>query len=486
MKYRILVGVFSHETNTFCPMLADMEAFRQRKMYFGPDMLEQDEGEESSLTGFLRVLKNDPSYELIPSILFSTGPSGFVTKEMYDLALNEVLKTCLAMAPFDGVYLSLHGAMVAQGHPDAEGDFLESLREVVGESVPIIVTLDLHGNITRKMAKHATALIPCEEYPHIDSYILGQDAAKLLRDTLSGACVPTMAYRRIPYLLPLFPTSLPEIGVFLDMAKRYQREPGVRFARIAHGFFPSNIPEMGMSVMVITDNNQQKAEQIAEELSQTIWRGRDTLKRHYTPLDEALDMTMGDLPGPVVMGDGSDNPGAGGLCDTTHIMRRILERMISGAAVAVLRDPENVQRCMAAGIGATVSLDISGMSDRRLSGGPLPVTGIVEKLLDGKYRNQDAMERGLLVDMGPCAVLNVSGNRVVLSTNRTQVLDAEGFRACGIAPEKQKILVVKSAVHYRASFGRFAGKLVDLALPGYSAPDPNIFERLGFKLSWTE
>lgn len=307
-----------------------------------------------------------------------------------------------------------------------------------------------------------------------------------MRDTLTGTCVPTMAYRRIPYLLPLFPTSFPEIGVFLDMAKQYQRESGVRFARIAHGFFPSNIPEMGMSVMVITDNNQQKAEQIAEALSQTIWQGRNTLKRHYTPLDEALNMAAENLPGPVVLGDGSDNPGAGGLCDTTHILRRILERRMTDAAVAVLRDPDNVQRCMEAGIGSTVSMDISGMSDKRLSGGPLPVTGIVENLFDGKYRNQDAMERGLLVDMGPCAVLNVCGNHVVLSTNRTQVLDAEGFRACGIVPEKQRILVVKSAVHYRASFGRFAGRLVDLALSGYSAPDPKIFQRLGFELSWSE
>lgn len=485
MRYRILVGGFSHETNTFCPMLADREAFRQRKMCFGSEVLKQG-GEESSLNGFLDVLRDDPKYELIPSIMFSTGPSGFVTQEMYDLALEEVLKAYAANAPFDGIFLSLHGAMVAQGHPDAEGDFLASLREAVGGNIPIIISLDLHGNITKKMAKHATALIPCEEYPHTDSYAVGRDAAKLMRDTVAGACVPTMAYRRIPYLLPLFPTSFAEIGVFLDKAKGYQQRQGVRFVRIAHGFFPSNIPEMGMSVMVITDNNQPEAERIAEQLSQAIWQGRHTLKRHYTPLDEALDMAAENLPGPVVLGDGSDNPGAGGLCDTTHIVRRMLERGMTGAAVAVLRDPENVRRCMEAGIGATVSLAISGMSDSRLSGGPLPVTGTVLNLTDGKYRNQDAMERGLLVDMGPCAVLNVAGNHIVLSTNRTQVLDAEGFRACGIAPEKQKILVVKSAVHYRASFGRFASRLVDLALPGYSAPDPDIFERLGFQLNRTE
>ena len=378
--------------------------------------------------------------------------------------------------------LNMHGAMVAQGHPDAEGDFLESLRAVTGNQIPIIITLDLHGNITPKMARYATALIPCEEYPHTDCFELGRSAAMLMKDTVEGRCVPTMAYRHIPYLLPLFPTKFPEIGTFLEKTRTYQREKSVRFARFAHGFFLANIPEMGMSVMVVTDNDQERAERIAEDIANAIWEGRNTLKRHYTPLDEALDLADADLNGPLVLGDESDNPGAGGLCDTTHVTRRILERGITGAAIAVLRDPVSVQKCIEAGVGSVVTVEASGMSDARLSGGPLTLTGVVERITDGQYRNKDEMEGGLLVNMGPCVVLDVAGNKIVLSTQRCQVLDAEGFRSCGIVPEEQKILVVKSAVHHRSSFGKFAGKLVDLALPGYCAPDPTIFQSFGFRL----
>ena len=480
--YRILIGGFSHETNSFCPLPADRAAFELRRFFFGEEIFRKIAGEENEINGFLQVLGNNPDYRLIPSLLFSTGPSGPVTKEIYDLALNSLLKLLAEEAPFDGIFLSMHGAMVAEGHPDAEGDFLEALRKAVGKEIPVIVTLDLHGNITKKMADNATALIPCEEYPHTDCYPLGQDAARLMKDTIEGHCRPVMAYRSVPYLLPLFPTALPEIAPFLRQARACQKQPGVRFARIAHGFFPANIPEMGMSVMVVTDNDPVLAERLAQELADTLWQGRGSLRRRYLTLDEALDLLKEDLGGPLVLGDGSDNPGAGGLCDTTHILRRILERGITGAAIGVIRDPANVEKCRQAGEGAAVTLWIGGQSDPRLSGGPLKVTGMVEGLCDGRYHNRDAMERGLLVDMGPTAVLQTAGNRVILTTYRNQLLDAEGFRCCGIQPEKQKILAVKSAVHYRASFGRFAGRLADLALPGYSAPDPEIFRSLGFPL----
>lgn len=481
--YRIMLGEFSHETNSFSAAPADKAAFQRRKMFYGEEAFERSRGEENEMNGVRSVLGQDPSFTLVPSVTFSTGPSGPVSGEMYDLALAEMTRVIREKGPFDGILLNLHGAMVAQGHPDAEGDFLESLRKEAGNEIPIIVSLDLHGNITEKMARLATALIPCEEYPHTDCYETGIAAAELMRDTLEGKCRPTMAYRRIPYLLPLFPTKFQEIGVFLAQARAYQQEHGVRTVRIAHGFFPANIPEMGMSVLAVTDGDQARAEEIAQTLADAIWNARDTLKRHYTPLDEALDMADEELGGPLVLGDGSDNPGAGGLCDTTHVARRILERGITGAAIGVLRDPENVKKCFEAGVGATLSLRVSGMSDARISGGPLAVTGTVVNLCDGQYRNQDEMEKGLLVNMGPTAVLSVAGNFIILTTERCQVLDAEGFRCCGIDPKKQKILVVKSAVHYRQSFGKFAGRLVDLALPGYCAPDPTIFQKLGFRLA---
>ena len=483
--YRILIGEFSHETNSFCPIPADEAAFLLRTYYIGEETIKRALDADTELGGFYAVLGQDPNFELVPAMAFSTGPCGLVSGNMYDRALSLLIEAYREKGPFDGILLNMHGAMVAEGHPDAEGDFLASLRTVTGPDIPIFTTLDLHGNLTEKMARNATVMIPCEEYPHTDSYQLAKDVAQLMKDTIEGRCKPTMAFVHIPYLLPLFPTKFPEISVFLNRAKDYQNKEGVRFVRIAHGFFPANIPEMGMSVIAVTDGNQMLANAIARELADAIWEGREPLVRHYTPLDEALDMIDhgGTLKGPIVLGDGSDNPGAGGLCDTTHVTRRILERGIKGAAIAVIRDPENVQRCIAAGIGASLTLEIGGTSDPKLSGGPLRVAAVVERITDGQYRNQDEMEHGLLVNMGPSVVLRVAGNQIVISTQRCQVLDAEGFRACGIDPTQQKMLIVKSAVHYRASFGKFAGKLIDLALPGFCAPDPEIFQSLGFHLA---
>ena len=480
---RVMIGAFSHETNAFCPAPADRDAFRRRRYWFGEEILERTAGEEHEITGFVDELRDDGDTEIVPSAALSTGPSGPVTAEMYDMALGEFLRCWREKGPFDGVLLNLHGAMVAEGHPDAEGDLLCTLREEIGPDVPVVVTLDLHGNVTPRMARYATSLIPCEEYPHTDCYELGRSAARLLLDTIRGECVPRMAYRYVPYLLPLFPTKSPEIAKYLSEARRMQEEPGVRFARFAHGFFPSNVPGMGMSVMVTTDGDGALAESLADKLAQDIWAGRSTLVRKYTPLDEALLMAREPLDGPLVLADGSDNPGAGGLCDTTHVLRAVLENGVTGACFAVIRDPDCVRQCFSAGEGTTLRLRMGGKSDPRLSGGPVEADVRVVKLCDGKYRNRDEMEKGLHVDMGPTAVVDAAGNLVCLSTERCQVLDAEGFRCCGIEPEKQKILVVKSAVHYRASFGKFAGRMVDLALPGYCAPDPAIFRSLGFELA---
>lgn len=480
--YRIMIGGFSHETNSFCPIRADRAAYAKRTFYFGKEVEENMLASDNEIHGFYEALGTEPEYELVPSIVFSTGPCGPVTGEMYHLALTEMIRTLREKGPFDGMLINMHGAMVADEHLDAEGDFLEALRAEAGNEIPIMVTLDLHGNLTHKMVHYATALIPCEEYPHTDCFELGIDTARLMKETLEGRCHPQMAFHPIPYFLPLFPTKFPEMAKFLEMARSMQMQADVCFARISHGFFPANIPEMGMGVVVITNGKKAKAERLAKQLGEAIWEGRDTLVRHYTPLDEALDLLDDQLQGPVVLGDGSDNPGAGGLCDTTHILKRVLERGISGAAFAVICDPASVKACEEAGEGASVCLNIGGTSDARLSGGPLRVEGNVIRILDGKYRNRDRMERGILVNMGECAVIQVAGNYVVLSSERTQVLDAEGFRCCGIVPEEQKLLVVKSAVHYRESFGNFAARLVDICLPGFCAPDPQIFMQLGFQL----
>ena len=251
--------------------------------------------------------------------------------------------------------------------------------------------------------------------------------------------------------------------------------------RFAHGFFPADIEEMGMSVVVITDGNPELGESVADEMKAAIEAQIPNLKRHYPTLDEALDQALLPGDGPVVLGDSSDNPGAGGLGDTTHILRRILERGITGAAIATILDPESALQCHRAGVGSTIQLNLGGKSDPAFSGGPLPVTAYIRMLSDGKYIFKGKMSHGTEANHGPTAVVEIAGNTVLITSFPKQPLDLEVFRSHGIAPEDQKILVTKSAIHYRASYGTIAREMISLSLPGYAVPVPEAFEYKNWK-----
>ncbi len=469
---KLLIAEFRHETDSFCPQKADLEAFRKRGLHMGADMEEACRGVRNEPGAFLDVFLPRDDIRLIEVLGMSAMPSGPVTAEAYEFARGHILDALRREQP-DGVLLALHGAMVAEGHDDGEGDLLEEIRGLLGSGKPLVASLDLHANITSKMARSADALVPYREYPHTDMYETGYLAAKIMEGMLDGACHPAMGYRRIPYLNPMFPSALPEIRVFLDMCRRAEAQSGVIAVRLAHGFYPSDIGEMGMSVIALTEGDAALAQRIADGVGDAVWAGRETLKRHFPTLDQALAMLDGEGQGPLIIADASDNPGGGGLCDTTFILREVLKRGLRGIAFAMFVDPESVRRCVEAGVGAEVDLMLGGMSDPAFSGGPLPIRARVKHLTDGLYRNRDEMNQGALNRLGTTAVVEAGGNPVIIASNRLQPYDAEIFRHCGIAPERQRALVVKSAVHYRNSYGKFARRMVEVSLPGFVVPVPD-------------
>ena len=476
MKKRILIAEFKHETNSFSPAPADLQSYKNKSLLFGEDVIRVYEKAENEIGGFLKVFKGLEDFELIPCIGFNATPSGPVTKEVYELATDSICSMLKEQGPFDGVLLALHGAMVSDVTPDGEGTLLEKIRGIVGKDVPVISSLDLHTNCTKKMAENATALIPFREYPHVDTHRTAILAAELMRDTLRGLVDPKMGYCRIPYLLPLFPTDFEPMKSYNEKAVDFGEQENVLTVRITHGFFPADIEEMGMSVVVITDGDREKADAVANAFAKELWDNRNTLVRDFAELDEALDdalKTAENAGGkPVVIGDASDNTGAGALGDTTHILRRVLERKMTGFAFGPMVDAESAKKCFEAGIGNQVDLMLGGWSDPAFSGGPVRVAGKVITLCDGYYRNIDEMDRGVLQNLGLSAVVETAGNLVVISTHPVQPLDVAAFLRFGIVPSQQKVLVVKSAVHYRASFGKIAAKLIDVNVPGYAVPQP--------------
>jgi len=481
VKKKILIVQFRHETNVFSPTKADEQAFRNVRFVVGDELFSGQRGIGTEVGAFLKVLECRDDVELIPTVGLYATPSGPVTEGVYNFVLEQVANAIKENGPIDAVLIDSHGAMVAEGHPDGEGDLYEMIRGMVGEKVPIIASLDLHANITEKMASCANALVCYECYPHTDNYETGLNAVYMMADTLDGKLDPVMAYRRIPFLLPFFPHDYPEMKPLYDKAKELEARPGIRVVRFAHGFFPADIEEMGMSVIVVSNGDRAAAEAAADELKAVIEENIPNLKREYPTLDAALDVA--EVPGdkPLVLADCSDNPGAGGVGDTTHILRRIMERGITGAAVALICDPESVEACVKAGVGSTVSLKLGGKSDAAYSGGPLEVEAYVRMITDGKFYNKGKIQRGALSNMGRTAVIDVAGNTVLVTTLPKQALDAEMFRSHGITPEDKKILVVKSSIHYRADFGPIAREMIALSVPGYAVPVPEGYEYKNWK-----
>ena len=472
MKKRILTLQFRHETNAFCPAPADEAAFRKTRYVLGEAVFEDQKGVGSDLSAFLDLFADREDVELIPTVALYACPSGPVTKDIYDFVAGEVMKAIDTHGPFDGVFMDLHGAMVAENHPDGEGDLMAMIRAKVGNEIPVVAPLDLHANITKQMIRHATVLLPYNAYPHVDVYETGMAAAKLLDGALKGEIKPKMACRQIHFQLPLFPSEDPAIKPLYRLAEEMMHRPGVLQVRFSHGFYPADIEEVGMVAVAITDGDQELADVLAEELEEAIRKQIPQLKQEYMPLDAALDRALIPGNGPVVIADPSDNPGAGGLNDTTHILRRILERGITGACIATIVDPESVNICEKAGVGAQVELSLGGKSDPAYSGGPVPVKAKVLMLTDGQYRNTGPMFRGMLANHGKTALLEIAGNQVLVNSQPKQVLDPELFRKHGIKPEAENLLVVKSSIHYRAGFGTFAREMIPVVVPGYAPPTP--------------
>ena len=476
MKKKILIIQFTHETNSFCPVKADMKAYKNMTFLTGDEVFEKQRGLGTETGGFLDILEKYDEFELIPSVALSASPSGPVTSEVYDFVLKEVTEVIKTKAPFDGVLIKFHGAMVAEGHDDGEGDLLEVVRSMVGWDIPIITTLDLHANVTDKMAKCATALVPFNEYPHIDTYETGIRAAELMAQTLLGKIKPVMSYRKIPFLQPLLPSNSPELSPIYDLAKELNAKEGMLSVRFTHGFFPADIAELGMSVLAVADGNRELADECADKLCNFITDSIPTLKANYMTLDEALDKIENSIQAPFALADSSDNPGAGGVGDTTHILRAVLKRGIKGVAISTITDPEFVKKCIESGVGTTVEAELGGWSDPNYSGGPLKVSAYVKKISDGKYISKAQMSYGVEFNHGKSVVVEIAGNYVIVTSISRQPYDIEIFRNHGITPEDMKILVVKSSIHYRATYQDVACEMIPLALDGYSVPVPQIYK----------
>jgi microcystin degradation protein MlrC len=475
---RFFIAMVSHETNTFSTIATDRRQFEAHDLRYGGEILEAYRGTGTCLGGMIDAAQASGA-TLVPSIAASASPAGRVTKDIYVDVKRRLLADLSAAGRLDGVLLDLHGAMVTDGHDDGEGDLLGAVRGVVGEEVPIAVTLDFHANVTRAMVAAATLLHGYKTYPHVDMAERGREATERLIDVAQGRLRPTAAYRQPPLLPPIAGqlTTRGPMRRLLDLAGEMEKRPGVVTVSVFAGFPLADIEDAGLSVYVCTDGDRKLADECADRLAATAWEHRREFVHAAVPVPEAVARAIAASKDtrPVVLADIADNTGGGAAGDGTEILRELLRVGARGATVACIWDPEAAGACARAGVGATVTLRVGGKVDHR-HGEPLGVTGRVRTLSDGRFVHKGPMFRGLEGRLGTTAVLAIDDVKVILISHRWQTLDPEMLRFVGIDPCGERILVLKSSVHYRAAFEPLAAAIIEVDGPGLSSSNLSRFE----------
>ncbi|MCL5997466.1 MAG: M81 family metallopeptidase [Chloroflexi bacterium] len=476
---RIAIGGIVHETNTFAPERTGLAAFAQQSLCEGDELLRRMRDTPTALGGALEGFAR-AGMQAVPLLYAAATPSGIVTHEAYETLLADLLSRLSAMLPVDGVLLILHGAMVADGQDDCEGDILQRVRAIVGPHCPLIATLDMHGNVSPAMVAAADALVAFDQNPHLDTFERGLEAAAIMQRMLAGGLHTTTALARPPLLLSALTTwtEQPPLRPVHERAQQWERDPHVVNVSVMGGFAYADTPYSGVSVIVTTDGEPALAQQIADELAGIAWAHRDAAAYTGLPVDEAVQRAMAASRGPVILADVGDNIGGGSPGDGTALLRALLDAGAQAAAV-ILTDPQAVERAVQAGTGADVEMLVGGKCDT-WHGEPVWVRGRVERLTDGHYavagNDHFAQLYGREVNMGRCAVLSCGQAqgavvRVVLNERKTPPGDLAQLRSQGITPEEQKIIVVKSAVAFRGAYQPIAAWIFEVDTPGLCAAD---------------
>lgn len=473
---RIAVGSFLHETNTFAPTKATWEAFVHGggwpAMAQGADVLKVMHNINVGLAGFAGAARAR-SWELIPTIACAATPSAHVTEDAFERVVAIMMDGIRSAGRLDGVYLDLHGAMVAEHLDDGEGEILARVRALIGDELPLVASLDLHANVSPRMVQNADALIAYRTYPHVDMAATGRACAEHLALMLENRCRFAKAFRQLPFLIPISwqcTTDRPMQGIYQRLAA-FQND-AVPTLSFSPGFPAADFIDCAPSVLAY-GRTQADADAAADAMVATVLDyERDFAGRIYEP-DEGVRLAIElarTARKPIVIADTQDNPGAGGDSDTTGMLQALVRNKATRAAIGVLYDPESAMAAHAAGVGATVTLALGGKSG--IPGdGPFQGTFVVDNLSDGRFVAPGPYYGGRQMDMGPSAALRIDGVSVVVSSCKAQLADQAMYRYVGIEPTQQSILVNKSSVHFRADFEPIAEKLLICAAPGAMPAD---------------
>lgn len=478
---RIAIAGILHESNTFAAVKTSLADFEHGSLKRGDEILREWAESKHEVGGFIEGARRF-DFELVPLMVAQATPSGPVKDDALDTLTGELIERLKAATGLDGLLLALHGAMVTESHPHGDAEIMRRLRAAVGNDFPIVVTHDFHANIAPEMVERSTVLLTYKTCPHVDQRERGVKAAEILSNITHGRVKPVQAFARPPmlYNIRFQNTNIEPLRPIVEESRRLESQPRVLAASVSGGYQYADVPYVGASVVVVTDNDGALAEREAQRLSAMLWATRDRLVLNLPEAAAAVTQAMSGKTFPAVLVEMGDNIGGGSAGDSTILLSELLRQRAEGWVV-VIADPEAVKVAVHSGVGQSFEGMVGGKTDR-MHGEPVKIRGKVQSLHDGKYVETEIRHGGQrYMDQGLTAVIAVEGgtrdvpNLLMLTTKRQVPFSLQQLISCGIYPDRQKILVVKAAIAFRAAYEPIAARIIEVDTPGATAVNPSRF-----------
>lgn len=470
---RIAIAQISSESNHFVNTECDLDFFRNTGFLLEGESVFNLRGTGGEVGGMLSVLDCDKDISIAPLIAARANSGSPLSAACYSYLRSALIDGLERAMPVDGVLLSHHGSMAAAGEFDPEGDIAAEVRRRVGGAAPVLMTLDLHGNVTRRMVEHCTAILGYEEYPHRDTFRTGQRAARLLVRTCRGEVSPCMACAKLPLLLTAFHATTDGDAPFARLmrrAKELEHKPGILSTSLFFVGSYIDVPEMGSGALVVTDSDVQQSAAAALELAGEFWRARGLFAVETVSVSEAVRRGMEIRGGPILLLDTADTTGGGAAGDGAGLIQGLLGADLSDPCLAMVVDAAAALACAEAGTGAEIEQQLGHRVDPQW-GSPVPVRAKVLRLFDGRFSYSGGILGGTQATMGPSAVVQAGSLSILVTTYPTYDWADEQYRCAGLDPRRAKFVGVKNMMNFRYGYGEFAKGHFVLDLPGPTPPD---------------
>ena len=467
--YKIAIASFLQETNTFSPNKTTLDNFN---FSHGNNFYLNALKEKTEVKGFISILKKE-KINIIPLMGGWAVSSGKIKKGDFKIIINNFLASIKKAGKFDGLLLALHGSCAAEGCDSVDSYLIEKIREILGKKIPIMISLDLHANITKSMQKNTDAIVGYKTCPHTDIYKTGKKTAKLMIGRLKKKIKKKIILKKLP-MITQAENHLTDRGVFKNLiqrTKQFEKIPGILSVSIFAMQPWLDVKEAGWAITVVTDNDNLRAKKLTKRLAEEVWSVRHKFLMNLPNPSTALKYGMKIKGGPVTLGEGADATMGGATGDGLWILKSILKNKLDKEKCAVVVvDKLAVNKAIKLGLNKTIQLKVGGSLNQKYNKS-IKITGKIINISDGVFKYKGKVYTGRTVDMGNTVVIKINNINLLIAEKNMPTTDPEMYRSQGIEPRKMKFVVVKSPLGLWTEYEPISKAVISVDTPGCCRAD---------------